>query len=174
MYNSDVSNAHDFSERRWCLKTAHSHIPEDWTLFPLIIQIRVLKGIFCAKNVSAKHETNPFLHYFLLPFPSKTRPPNSNEMGQNGESDLSREYSIITEISECVPNFKTVPYVICQSRTLKLCLFHGTTVHKRNRIHLPSGVSTYLYALPSACYFIYDFVTLVVYQFQGLSIWTAD
>lgn len=64
--------------------------------------------------------------------------------------------------------------MICQSHTLKLCLFHGTTVHKRNRIRLPSGISTYLYALPSACYFIYDFVTLVVHQFQGLNTWTAN
>jgi hypothetical protein len=96
--------------------------------------------MFRAKNGSAKHETNLILHYFLLPFPSKTRPPNSNEMRQTGESDLSREYSIITEISECVPHFKTVSYVICQSRTLKLCLLLGTAVHKRNRVRLPSSV----------------------------------
>jgi len=124
------------------------------TFSRLSLKFVFLKGIFRAKNGSVKHETNFFLHYFLLPFPSKTRQPNSNEMRQTGESDSSTGYSIITEISECVPNFKNVSYVICQSRTLKPCLFLGTTVHKRNCVRLPSGVSTYLYALPSACYFI--------------------
>jgi hypothetical protein len=88
--------------------------PEDLRTFShLSFKFVFLKGIFRAKIGSVKHETNFFLHYFLLPFPSKTRPPNSNEMRQTGESDLSGGYSIITKISECVPNFKTVSYVIC-------------------------------------------------------------
>jgi hypothetical protein len=68
-------------------------------------------------------------------------------MRQTGESDLPREYSIISEISECVPNFKSVSYVICQSCTLKMCLFLGTTVHKRNCVRLRSGVATFFHAL---------------------------
>jgi hypothetical protein len=81
-------------------------------------------------------------------------------------------YSIITAISECVPNLKLFP-MWSVNHVLWNCLFLGTTVHKRNRVRLLSGVSTYHYALPSACYFMQDFVTLV-YQFQELSMCTAD
>lgn len=76
----------------------------------LSLKFVFLKGMFRAKNGFAKHETNLFLHYFLLPFPSKTRPPNSNEMRQTEKSDLSREYSIITEINESFLRDSSITY----------------------------------------------------------------